>query len=131
MAKKSGIPVELIIKFGGIPKQLITKLGGKITADLGFGPDYVNISCTTVYYGYSSNIPGGDLPVPIGTPLPVNPCKADQLPYEWDAVNGILYTEGGCGTEIAKGGSYSDGTTIYIWDGDSSRIIYGPCPKKK
>jgi hypothetical protein len=40
MAKKSGILIEIITKFGGIPKQSIRKLGGKLTAELGFGPDY-------------------------------------------------------------------------------------------
>ena len=112
MAKKSGISVEIITKFGGILKQSIRKLGGKITADLGFGPDYNAASCTTVYYAYLSEY------------TPPEPGEAgavewppDPQAYELDVDNGMLYNSGACGTTFADLGYYSPdfGTTVYAW----------------
>ena len=108
MAKKSGISVELITKFGGILKQSIRKLGGKITADLGFGPDY-SVSCTTVYYAYLSEYtPTGEG----GALWPPEPPA-----YELDVDNGMLYNSGACGTTFAEVGYYSPdgGGTVYAW----------------
>jgi hypothetical protein len=111
MAKKSGISVEIITKFGGILKQSIRKLGGKITADLGFGPDY-SVSCTTVYYAYLLEYnppePGSASMAWIGL---------EPQAYELDVDNGMLYNAGACGTEFAELGYYSPdfGTTVYAW----------------
>lgn len=151
MAKKSGVLVELISKFGGVQKQLIRKLGNKVASDIGFGPDYNVSLCETVFYGYADGI----------MLSPADACSEEQIAYEWDAASGILYNQGSCGTELkyklqdkvvsgslveginlnqdfrktdtissrSKPGYYSDGTTVYEWDGVSSFGFYGPCGK--
>jgi hypothetical protein len=121
MAKKSGVLVELISKFGSVQKQLIRKLGNKVASDIGYSPDHNVSLCETVFYGYAD-----------GRMLsPADACSEEQIAYEWDAASGILYNQGSCGTDTISSrpspGYYSDGTTVYEWDGVSSFGFYGPC----
>ena len=115
MAKKSGISVEFITKIGGISKQFVRKLGGKITADLGFGPDYNAASCETLILGYN----------PMDEPGLV--CMFPRANYQFDSTNSILYAIGEpCGATEAPDGFYSDGMIIYSWS-RKRWLIVGSC----
>jgi hypothetical protein len=115
MAKKSGISVEFITKFGGISTQFVRNLGGKITADLGFGPDYNAASCETLILGHSPTVEPGMV------------CMFPRANYQFDSTNRILYAIGEpCGGTPAPNGFYSDGRTIFGWF-DQIWEVVGSC----
>ena len=114
MATISGVNISLITSIGGVDITSISNIAGISTSNIPGWP--TGASCTTVYYGYSD---GGRNP-------PEDACVLEQFPYEWDIATGILYTEGSCGVELARPGYYSDGTTIYEWDGNRLSE-YGSC----
>ena len=90
-------------------------------ANIGNVPITHGSACTTVRLGQAdgrktppqaacTNQPGGFL-------------------YEFDATNNLLYTGNNCGISFAGPGYYSDGMTIYYWDGSSSWTFFSPCPR--
>ena len=117
MAQISGIPVENITSMYGVDVTSVVSIGGISTSNIPGWP--TRVSCIIVYYGYAPSRPGT---------APEESCTAEQLPYEWDMATGTLYNEGGCGSDmdIARIGFYSDGTTIYLWNGEILRE-YGSC----
>ena len=108
-----GVPWENIVSIGGIPKSSITNIGGVVVPP--------SVTCITVYYGYSDGI----------RTTPEDSCLASTQPFEFDPISEILYNFGGCGTELARPGYYSDGTTIFSWlPSDESGwkwMVYSDC----
>jgi hypothetical protein len=49
--------------------------------------------------------------------------------YDFDATNNLLYSSNNCGISFSGPGYYSDGITIFYWDGSSSWTVFGACPR--
>ena len=115
MAKISGVSVELITKLGGVSKQLVRKLGSKLTAELGFGPDYnPGPTCETLSMSYSSV----SLADAVNNGTGINVEIGD---------NGIWYAEGSCGNFTAGTGYYflDDGNRevfYFYWDAETEEL---------
>ena len=118
MAQISGVNITATSLIAGISVTSISAIAGISTSDIPGWP--TGASCTTVFYGYTD---GRKYP-------PEDACTSSPFPYDWDATSQTLYLGGGCGnTElIAPRGFYSDGRTIYFWDG-RAWTEYGPCSK--
>jgi hypothetical protein len=115
MAQISGIEVQNIINMYGVEVTSIISIGGIDTANIPGWPG--GASCTTFLYGYTD---GKKYP-------PEDACTLEKSPYDWDDANQILYMGGGCGTNMARPGYYSDGDTIYSWDPRKGWSEYGTC----
>ena len=115
MAKISGVSVELITKLGGVQKALVRKLGNKLTAELGFGPDYnPGPTCETWSMSYSSV----SLADAVNNGTGINVEIGD---------NGIWYAEGSCGNFTAGTGYYflddGNGEVFYFyWDAETEEL---------
>lgn len=121
MAKISGVSVELITKFGGVSKQLVRKLGSKLTAEIGFGPDYnAGSRCSSWEFQYDANS------------LANAAVSSKTYWVDWDVDNDIFYDEGACGSTVDKAdpGYYvfiSDRESFYYyWDGISLTRLEPP-----
>lgn len=114
MAKVSGVSVELITKFGGISKQLVRKLGSKLTAELGFGPDYnPGPFCNTVTSFYSAVSLWDAYDAGIETII------------EQSEDDGKFYKESDCGGDFATTGYYVIGEYdffYYFWDASAQTL---------
>lgn len=119
MAKISGVPVENISGIYSIPVSTIQSIGGIATADIPGWPGGGGPSCTIFTLGYSD---GRRQP-------PSDACIRGPQNYDFDSVNGLLYTSGGCGTTFAVAGYYSDGREIYFWDGAEIFTSFSACKK--
>jgi hypothetical protein len=88
----------------------------QVSEETGIPASFINISlqsaepiipivCETIDLSYSTT--------------PNNICDLVQLQYNYDSKNNVLYASGDstCGTQTAAIGYYSDGKTIYYWDG--------------
>lgn len=75
-------------------------------------------SCTGLMLGYSN---GEE------KQTPAYACITFQTEYDFDITNQLLYVGGGCGDTFAIAGYYSDGVTIFFWDGSSSFTEFSPC----
>jgi len=106
------------------------------------GVDFNNISSLNgASWSSVSNI--GGVPVthaPTCTPIALgysdgrrDPMEAacTNFPIVWDqdSSTGALYIPGQCGVTYAPTGFYSDGTTIYFYDGANSFFPVGSCPR--
>jgi hypothetical protein len=119
ISKYSGVSWSSISKINGISKASISKLAGiDSTSSGGGGGGGSGPSCTTVYFGYAD----------ARSNPPARACDAPPQSYEFDATNNLLYTPGGCGSSFADPGFYSDGRTVYYWDGETSWTRIGKCP---
>ena len=116
MAQISGVEVQSITGMYGAEVTSIVSISGVDTANIPGWP--TGFTCTTVYYGFAPSREGT---------APEEACIAEQLPYEWDDANQVLFNEGSCGQEFARKGYYSDGTTIYSWDPFEGWSEYGSC----
>jgi hypothetical protein len=116
MATVSGVPVENIISISSVDATSIQYIAGVVTADIPGWP--TGATCTPVLYGYADG----------REREPSESCLVGTFPYDYDEDNGILYQAGYCGNNerTARIGYYSDGETIYFWDGRSF-TEYGPC----
>jgi len=119
MATVSGVPVENIGNIDGIDATSITSISSILTSNIPGWPS-AGPTCTIVRLGFAdgrknppsfacASAPGGFL-------------------YDFDATNNLLYTSNNCGINFAGPGYYSDGITIYYWDGSSSWTVFGACP---
>jgi hypothetical protein len=108
MPEVNGIDYSAIEEISGTFKNLITEISG---VKIGVAP-----SCNTVFFGYSDGRSTSEQ----------DSCTADFLPYEQD-INGVLYLAGQCGVVNAPIGFYSDGRTIYFYDGANSFFPIDSC----
>lgn len=109
MPSINGVDFNSIGSISGVSWNSVANIGG-VTITHG-------ASCTPTAFGYSD---GRSNP-------PSDACLARFENYDFDNVNALLYTSGGCGTTFAIAGYYSDGVLIYFWDGASSWTIFSPC----
>ena len=115
MAKISGVSVELITKLAGVRKALVRKIGSKLTAELGFGPNYnPGPTCETLSMSYSSV----SLADAVNNGTGINVELGD---------NGIWYAEGSCGNFTAGTGYYflDDGNRevfYFYWDAETEEL---------
>ena len=116
MATISGVELSLITSIGGVDITSISNIAGISTSNIPGWP--TGATCTTVFYGYADG----------REREPSESCLVGTFPYDYDEDNGILYQAGYCGNNerTARIGYYSDGETIYFWDGRSF-TEYGPC----
>ena len=105
MAKKSGILIGLITKFGGISKQSITNLGGIATSTIPGWPS----ACVIRTFGYADLFSDPPTACEFFYQQPIN--------YLYDGTLNVLYGAGEpCGGAYALDGYYSDGVNIYVWN---------------
>jgi hypothetical protein len=74
-----------------------------ITASLQSAEPIIPIVCDTIELSYSTT--------------PNNVCDLVQLQYNYDSINNVLYINESCGSQTAAIGYYSDGKSIFYWDG--------------
>lgn len=108
MPSINGIDFNNIISIKGVPWSSVTDILG-ISVSHG-------ISCDSISLGYSD---GKKLP-------PEASCTSDFFNYDFDSLNSILYLDRQCGSGIAPVGYYSDGRTIFYFDGFSF-TPFGSC----
>jgi hypothetical protein len=109
MSKISGIDFNNISSLNGVLWNSVANIGG-ISISHG-------ASCDIVSYGYSNG----------ETTSPYDSCFERPQNYDFDSVNNLLYISGGCGVNFANAGFYSDGRTIFYWDGFSSFSPFDNC----
>jgi hypothetical protein len=116
MATISGVELSLITSIGGVDITSISDIAGISTSNIPGWP--TGATCTTVFYGYADG----------REREPSESCLVGTFPYDFDNDNGILYQAGYCGNneQTARIGYYSDGETIYFWDGRNFSE-YGTC----
>ena len=116
MATISGVELSLITSIGGVDITSISDIAGISTSNIPGWP--TGATCTTVFYGYADG----------REREPSESCLVGTFPYDYDEDNGILYQAGYCGNneQTARIGYYSDGETIYFWDGRNFSE-YGTC----
>ena len=105
MPKVNGATITVTTKIMGRSATDISGIMGVRTSDIPGWPGGGGPSCIELLLGYS---PG---------PPPQAACLASPNVYDYDPVSNILYREGGCGVITAPLGFYSDGRSIYNWDG--------------
>jgi len=110
MPSINGIDFNNISSLNGVSWNSVSNIGG---VPVSHTPP---ASCTLVSYGFESA--DGD---------PNNACLARPMDYDYDATNNLLYVAGGCGSVFADRGFYSDGRTIFFWDGFLSFFPMGSC----
>jgi hypothetical protein len=114
MAKISGVSVELITKFGGVSKQLVRKLGSKLTAELGFGPDYnPGPTCDQIIAYYHETL------LQTAYQKFLDALEGTEIYIEFDRDNNFFYQEGQCG----QNDSYA-ATGYYVFDFGKGEIAY-------
>lgn len=116
MATISGVPVENLVKVSDVAASTIQNISGIPTSNIPGWPS-AGPSCTTVYYGYSD---GRRTP-------PEQACFEPPYEYALSSNGSVLYIGGFCGIIAAVAGFYSDGGTIYFFDGVSSFFPYSAC----
>ena len=109
MPSINGVDFNNISSINGVSWNSVTDINGV--------PVSQGATCKPVFYGYSD---GGKIP-------PSDACLRIPQSYDYDATNNLLYVAGGCGTTFAVAGYYSDGVTIYFWDGASSFTPFSLC----
>lgn len=118
MATVSGVPVENISSIKGVAATSISSIVGVSTSTIPGWPGSAP-SCTTIALGYSD---GRRDP-------PEAACTNFFITWDQDPSNGALYIPGQCGVTYAPSGFYSDGGTIYFYDGANSFFPIGSCPR--
>lgn len=109
MPSINGVDFNNISSLNGVSWNSVTDICGV--------PVSHGASCTPISLGYSD---GRRNP-------PSNSCTARTQFYDFDEINLLLYVSGGCGVTFAVAGYYSDGGTIYFWDGAESFTPFSPC----
>jgi len=109
MPSINGIDFNNINSINGVSWNSVTDISG---VDISHGA-----SCISLSFGYSD---GTGIP-------PSNSCLVRPFFYDFDSTNNLLYVSGGCGVTFATAGYYSDGVTIYSWDGSSSWSVFDAC----
>lgn len=109
MPSINGVDFNNISSLNGVSWNSVTNING---VPVSHAP-----SCTPFRLGYSD---GRRNP-------PEDSCLATPQFYDYDGVNNLLYVSGGCGTIFAVAGYYSDGSTIYFWDGAQSFFPFSAC----
>ena len=110
MSSINGIEFNNISSLNGADWTSVTDINGI--------PVSHEISCTPLMFGYSN----GE-----GKQTPAFACITYQEKYDFDIANQLLYVGGGCGITFAIAGFYSDGVTIFFWDGSSSFTPFARC----
>ena len=106
----NGIDFADISSVSGVPKASITSISG---VEISQAP-----SCTRVGLGYSNGRP---------PKTPSDSCTGTIQFYDFDSVNDLLFVDGFCGEIYARSGFYSDGVTIFFWDGSGGWSEFGAC----
>jgi len=117
MANVSGVPVENISSLSGVDVSSTSNLMGVPTSNIPGWPS--GVSCTPIALGYSD---GRRDPYQAA-------CTNFPIVWDQDSSNGALYIPGQCGVTNAPAGFYSDGRTIYFYDGANSFFPIDSCPR--
>ena len=110
ISQVNGVPWESITQYVGVLKANISKITSEDKPS-------IDPTCSTVSFGYSD---GGRSPI-------TDACINSPQLYSFDDTNQLLYIYNNCGVSFASAGYYSDGITIYFWDGAESWSVYGSC----
>lgn len=109
MPSINGIDFNNISSLNGVAWNSVANIGGVSVSH--------GASCSPLRLGYSD---GRRNP-------PTFACQATPQFYDFDFSSNLLYVSGGCGTTFAVAGFYSDGVTLYRWNGFTIWEEVGAC----
>ncbi len=104
MASVLGFNLQNISSLSGVPISQVSAISG---VSVGSTPPPPPVLCNTVSLGYSDGRRNA----------PSDACSAEFFEYSLNTTTNILYVSGQCNVTTAPAGYYSDGRTLFFFDG--------------